>query len=209
MRISGLAEVTGTSVATLKFYLRKGLLSSGRVTSRTGADYGEAHVQRVRLIRALTDVGGLSLARVALVLTAMETPGLRRTDLLAVSQLTLTGDGSEAETEDPGAESRARNWLGARGWRIDPRDPFIARLDRAWDACDAAGVDLTHERLDAYAVAVERIGAIDVAAVPAEPEAAVRQVIAGTVLVDVVLQILRRLAQQHVCLDEDSGAPPD
>lgn len=207
MRISELAAASGTSVATLKFYLREQLLPAGEATSRTRADYGDQHVQRVRLIRALTEVGGLSLARVKRVLTAMETPGLGRTDLLAVSQRALDADadaggpgGEDCGAEPDGSESssRAWKWLQARGWRIAPNDPFIARLDRAWAACDDAGVGLSSERLDAYADAVERIGTIDVASVPAEPDAAVRQVIVGTVLVDAVLQILRRLAQQHV-----------
>ena len=49
MRISGLAERTGVPVATLKYYLREGLLHAGTATARTQAVYDTTHVERVRL----------------------------------------------------------------------------------------------------------------------------------------------------------------
>ncbi|GMA88788.1 hypothetical protein GCM10025868_40380 [Angustibacter aerolatus] len=45
-------------VATVKYYLREGLLPPGTPTSRTQAQYDEEHVRRLRLVRALLDVGG-------------------------------------------------------------------------------------------------------------------------------------------------------
>lgn len=204
MRMSGLAEATGVPVATLKYYLRAGLLHSGRVTSRTQAEYDESHVQRVRLVRALSEVGGLPLARVGRVLEAIETPDVGRTGVLEAAQRSLLGnDGATAPQRDPGqpwSDSRAHAWLARRGWRVDPRDPVIWNLERAWSACDSAGIGLDETRMDAYADAVEQIAVTDVDSVPAEPQAAVRQVVLGTVLVDPVLTALRRLAQQHTAV---------
>src|SRR3954464_8089995 len=57
MRISELSRETGVPVATIKFYLRERLLSPGRSTAATQAEYGQVHVDRLRLIRALTDAG--------------------------------------------------------------------------------------------------------------------------------------------------------
>lgn len=207
MRISRLSEQTGVPVATLKYYLREGLLHAGRTTSRTQADYDDTHVERVRLVRALTEVGGLSLATVARVLAVVEAPDPGRLDVMAAAQRSLLGP-DLVEVPEPSGDvpaSRARDWLGRRGWRVDPRDPVIDDLDRAWAACDDARVGLDEARLDAYADAAERVAAIDVGAVPDDPQAAVRQVVLGTVLVDPVLSALRRLAQQHVAVSRHAG----
>ena len=51
MRISELASRSGVPPATVKYYLREGLLHPGRALSRTQADYDASHVDRVRLVR--------------------------------------------------------------------------------------------------------------------------------------------------------------
>src|SRR6478752_4591497 len=57
MRISELAGATGVTVPTIKYYLREGLLSEGARTSATQAEYGEDHVRRLRVVRALIESG--------------------------------------------------------------------------------------------------------------------------------------------------------
>lgn len=215
MRMSGLSQATGVPVATLKYYLREGLLPPGRATSRTQADYDDTHVERVRLIRALTEAAGLSLATVGRVLAAIEAPDVERLGVLGAAQRSLLGvDFVEVPPHEavPGVDaeppSRAHRWLRARGWQVDVRDPVVLDLDRAWAACDSAGIGLDEARLDAYADAVEQIAAIDVDSVPREPQAALRQVVLGTLLVDPVLASLRRLAQQHCAVSRHLGGPP-
>jgi DNA-binding transcriptional MerR regulator len=61
MRISELSRASGVSIPTIKFYLRENLLPQGTATARTQADYPEAHLRRLRLIQALTGIGGLKL----------------------------------------------------------------------------------------------------------------------------------------------------
>lgn len=56
--------------------------------------------------------------------------------------------------------------------------------------------------MSAYAEGVLRVARVDVDAVPQDPAGAVRQVVLGTVLVDRVLALLRRLAQQHLSVSE-------
>ncbi len=205
MKISELAATTGVSVATLKYYLREGVLPPGRALTRTSAEYGEEHVERVRLVRALTGIGGLSLATTRRVLEEIAQPGTSRTDVMGAAQRALVGAEYVPDPGDGGAlepSSRARTWLAGRGWRVHPEDPVIDELDAAWEACEAAALGVDEERMDAYAQAVLEVAAVDLASVPATPGGAVRQVVLGTVLVDRVLLLLRRLAQQHLAMGE-------
>ena len=72
MKMSQLCEASGVSVPSIKFYLREGLLPAGERTSATQAEYGPEHVERLRLIRALIDIGGLSVATAQRVLEAID-----------------------------------------------------------------------------------------------------------------------------------------
>src|SRR5690606_6920401 len=86
MRISELSARTELPVGTIKFYLREGLLAPGESTSRTTAEYDESHVERIRLIRALTDAGGLGIATVRRIVGVLDAPESARLDLLATAQ---------------------------------------------------------------------------------------------------------------------------
>jgi len=197
MRMGELSERTGVPVATLKYYLREGLLHPGRALSKTQADYDDSHLERVRLVRALSEVGGLPLSAVRRVLEAISSPDVDRLGVLEAAQRALPGIRREGE-RGVADDSRAARWVTAHGWQVHPGDPTIADLDRAWDACEAVGLGLDEERMDAYAASVEEIAEVDVATVPQDREGAVRQVVLGTVLVDPVLMALRRLAHQHL-----------
>ena len=77
MRISALSARTEVPIGTIKFYLREGLLAPGRQTSRTTAEYDESHVERVKLVRVLTEVGGLSIAATRGVMVSAASPAGR------------------------------------------------------------------------------------------------------------------------------------
>lgn len=208
MRLAELSAESGVAVATLKYYLREGLLHPGRTLSRTSADYDETHVDRVRLVRALSEVGGLSLATVEQVLEAITEPGTDRLHVLEAAQRTLArGAARSVDGDDGGSTQRVRDWIERHGWEIDPLNPFIDDLARAWEACDHAALGLDEDRMDRYAEHVEGIATVDVSTVPQDPEAAVRHVVLGTLLVDPVLVALRRLAQQHVSRQAERVGP--
>ena len=62
-------------LASVKYYLREGLLMPGTATAANQAEYGEEHVRRLGLIKALTDVVGLSVAKAREVLRLIDEPG--------------------------------------------------------------------------------------------------------------------------------------
>ncbi|TWP35698.1 MerR family transcriptional regulator [Leekyejoonella antrihumi] len=194
MKISQLSDETGVARATLKYYLREGLLHAGASRGRTQADYDASHVARVRLVRALIEAGGLSLASVKEVVQALESPPDRRHDLLGAAQCALTG----STRAEPVSCPRARALMNDLSWRIDPGSPLLTDLEHQLDAADAAGVAVPDERLRTYATSMHEVAQVDVESVPDDPQGAVRQVVVATVLIDPILITLRRLGQQDV-----------
>lgn len=205
MKISELASTTDVGVPTLKYYLREGVLHAGEVRSRTQASYDDSHVERVRLVRALTGVGGLSIAAVRRVLEVIEAPGVGPTDVMAAAAASLY---EPEPTPAEGGSSSARELVDDLGWHIYPDDPALAALNEAWSACSDAGIGLDAARMRRYATSMHSVAETDVSSVPTDPAGAVRQVVLGTVLVDPVLLSLRRLAQQDVAVRAGAISPP-
>lgn len=199
MKVSQLADETNLSIATIKFYLRKGLLHPGRALSRTQAEYDQTHVDRLHLIRALTDTGGLSVATAARVISKINDPDIQRLSLLRAASQALLED---LEPEAPTPESRAARLVDNEAWQLEPNHPCIALLDKQLKACDEAGVSITNEDLKAYAEAAIQIAQVDIHAIPQDAADAAQQVIVGTLLSDSVMTTLRRMAQNHVSVKE-------
>jgi DNA-binding transcriptional MerR regulator len=194
-----LSRATGTPVPTIKYYLREGLLPAGELTSPNQAHYGEEHVRRLHLIRALTDVGGLSLAAVGKVVEAVEDRERPVHELLGAAARTVNP--ACPEVSDPAAAERARplvdELIARRGWQIPPGHPAVAVLTAAVASVLAVGHGDYLDHLDEFAAANERIAAADLAFVGRRerPEELVERVVVGTVLGDALLAALRRLAQ--------------
>jgi DNA-binding transcriptional MerR regulator len=72
MRLAELSRRSGATRSTIKFYLREGLLPAGEPTGRNQALYGERHLERLALIRALREVAGLPLEVVARVTAELD-----------------------------------------------------------------------------------------------------------------------------------------
>lgn len=200
MRISGLAEATGVPVHTLKYYLREGLLMPGEPTSRTSADYGPQHVERVRLVRALIEQGGIGIAGVHAILDALAAPPARRHDLLGAAHSALPMPGADAPTTP-----EVLDLLDDLGWRVDPDCPPARALGAALDAARQAGIGVDRARATAYARAMQGVVRIDLDVLDEsrDPAEALRTVVLGNVLVDPILIALRRLAQEAASAERD------
>lgn len=195
MRISELSEQTDVPIATLKYYLREGLLMPGTATGATRADYGQRHVDRVRLIRALIDVGGLSVAGARGVIDALVDDPDPTLDVVGhVHSALPTSEATDDEL------ARADAFVESLGWSTNPCNPGRAALGSALSAVEAAGLTIPDERLRRYAASAREIAEVDLdAALSSRGLAGVlHTVVVGTVMVDPVISALRRLAQEHV-----------
>ncbi len=195
MRISELAGATGVPVHTLKYYLREGLLMPGQALSRTRADYGDAHVERVRLVRALVEHGGVGISGVRAILEAITAPPPSRHDLLGIAHGALPSPAGDGAVSD-----EVEALVAELEWPVGPHCPSMSALTAAVGAARDAGVHLDPETLRGYARAMTEVAVVDVgvATSAGSPAEAMRQVVVGTVMVDPVLVALRRVAQEAV-----------
>lgn len=202
MRISELSEATGVPVHTLKYYLREGILMPGRPTSRTRAEYGDPHVERVRLVRALVEHGGVAIVGVRAILDALDAPPPSRHDLFGVASAAMPTSSAE-EQVDP----EVLTLVADLGWQVEPDAPALLSLSAAVRAAGAAGVGLSATLLREYAEAMRTVADVDlsVAERAGSPQEALRTVVVGTVMVDPVLVALRRVAQEAVSAQRDQG----
>jgi DNA-binding transcriptional MerR regulator len=192
VRISELSRRSGVPVATIKYYLREGLLHEGQLTSATQAQYDQSHLARLRLVRALLGAGGLSVAAARDVLDRLAHPPSSMHGLLDEVQR-LLGPKVDDEVDPRAAEAVIQRM----GWRLETADPApVRRLAAALAALDAADFTLPEDDVLDYARAMQDLAAQEVAGVPAGPrDAAVRYTVLGTILVEPLLLALRRLAQ--------------
>ncbi len=204
VRISELARESGVPVATVKYYLREGLLREGRRTAATQAQYDDEHVSRLRLIRALLGPGKLSVATAREVLAHIDAPPAATHDLLGLAQATVTPPAAE------GVDLRRVHELMRRwGWQVDPQAcDSQAVLAEALTGLEAAGLPVTEHLLDRYAAAMFSAAEAEIDGVPTDSvDEAVRYVVLGTVLVEPVLLALRRLAEQEASKRRFAGRP--
>jgi len=214
MRISELARRADVTIPTVKFYLRQGLLPEGLATAATRAEYSEAHLNRVRLIRALVDVAGLSLSEVRALLTTLDEHNAG--DLPAASGRPA-GRPKKGPKVNPGkvlgsvhaalppkppehqrGTARATAAVSALGWQVEAGSVPLQQLEAALATLDALGLTPSVATLLTYGEAAEKVASADVASLPEGPAAAtVRHLVLGTAIYEPVLVALHRLAQQN------------
>lgn len=192
MRISELSAQTGVTVPTIKYYLREGLLPEGERSSATQAAYGEKHVERLRVIRALLDAG-VSIAETRRVLGALDDPPANPHELLGTAHAAIT-----PAAEDMLDLTEAEALAAGLGWTPGACDPAVLHaVARALDGLERAGFVVPKAVMREYLRSARRIADAEIAGVPGESaEAAVRYVVLGSVLVEPLLLALRRVAQQ-------------
>lgn len=201
MRISDLSEASGVPVATIKFYLREGLLPPGVRTAANQARYDDGHLHRLRLIRALVDVGDLSLASVSTVLAAVDDEQHSTHQVLGTVHHALAMRGADRDVADgiDQAVTEIDAYLDALGWRVDPDAPARRELARALVTLRRLGWRIDAKVFDRYARAARKLAAWEIKQTRADADRSrtVEGVVVGTVVFEAALIALRRLAEEH------------
>ena len=192
--ISELSARSGTPLPTIKYYLREGLLPPGESLSATRSRYDESHVRRLRLIRSLVTVAGLSLEQVGEIIGVVEDEAISVAQAIGHAHAMLSRPPSVEPSE--AARARVSDLLEARGWQTVAPSHALA-LAAAIDDLAAAGQPLRDDSLEIYADAVTQIAQADLNALGTARSStdAIAYAVTGTLLVEPVLIALRRMAQ--------------
>lgn len=194
MRIGELSKRTGVPVPTIKFYLREGMLPPGERTSPNQAQYDESHVRRLRLVRAMVDLGGLSVAAVRDILATVDSPTDDLDRLMGAVSKGLT---QAPEEVDEAALDEVVALIDEMGWTCTREHPAARSLAMIFTAAR----EIDHPQLIAgmrrYAEACQVIARVDLDYVGnfTGIDRVLESVVVGTVLGDSALAALRKLAQ--------------
>jgi DNA-binding transcriptional MerR regulator len=197
MWMSELSNRSGVSVATIKYYLREGLLPPGESTGATRARYDERHVERLRLIRALVDVAGMSHDRVRRVLAAVDDEGTSLDAAIGSAHTELSPEPATEPSDE--AVKRVATLIRRQRWKVESDGRHARALAAALDAMQAAGQPLRDDTLAVYVKAVGDIAWADLATMQGlSREGATAHAVIGTLLTEPVLVSLRRMAQENL-----------
>ncbi|GAA3651272.1 MerR family transcriptional regulator [Streptomyces chitinivorans] len=204
MRIGELARRTGVPVPTIKYYLREGLLPPGERTSPNQVRYAETHIRRLKLIRAMLEVGGLSIAAAREVLAEVDSPGRALHGMLGAAQSAVSRAAAERGTEEEWerAEREVSELVRRHGWAAKPGNPGWRALVQIVVTYRDLGRGELLDLLDRYAEAAGELALAELDMVARAPSAdgKVEGVVLGTVLGDAAMAALRRIAQEDASL---------
>ncbi|MEH1099499.1 MerR family transcriptional regulator [Micromonospora sp. CPCC 205561] len=201
MRISDLSRRTGVPVATIKFYLREGLLPPGRPTGRNQAQYDETHVRRLLLIRALTGIGQLDLSTVLELLSVIEDDRVPLPALYEATNRAIHPDPGGAKVVDDVSTARSEvdRFVDGLGWHVESDAPGRNRLAQVLVALGELGCGCGVDFFQPYALLAEQFADRELSMLPRHGGGVERAAaVARTVLLDVALSALRGMAQEHL-----------
>ncbi|MFF1903205.1 MerR family transcriptional regulator [Kitasatospora sp. NPDC058218] len=199
MRISELSRRSEVPIATIKYYLREGLLPPGRSTSATQAEYDETHLRRLRLVRALIAVRGLSVSATKEVLGAIGAHGGEQHQVLGLAVGARPTDDDAAEPAPAPGAAEVDALIGELGWEVSPHAPARAVLGETLETLRSLGEPIDRRTLLPYAELAERTAVLDLDRIAdtEDPLEQAERALLLTVLLEPALLALRRLAQEN------------
>ncbi|WP_324289304.1 MerR family transcriptional regulator [Streptomyces sp. H34-S4] len=191
-------------ITTIKYYLREGLLPAGRPTAPNQAAYDESHVRRLRLIRALVGVRGLSVGAAKDVLSGVyaHEGDVHQVLGIVLGATTQAADGDGDGNQDQEQCKRLAEvdaLLDSLGWEVSDDAPGKAVIARTLDTLSGLGMAYDWHQLVPYAELAGQIATVDLDKIEdlADPLEMAERALVLTVLLEPVLMALRRLAQEH------------
>lgn len=194
-------------MASIKYYTREGLLPGGKHTGYNSTEYDETHIARLRLIRALIDTGGLSVAATGRVIAAIDDPGISLPHVFGIAQQAVPRD---TAPPSEAALNLVRHVMRERGWATVAENPGIPLAASVVDDLARTGHTEVADQLPRYAAAMDLIAEADLDAVAnGERDRTSETVVVGITLGDALLAGLRRIAQEaHTHRRYNDGVVP-
>lgn len=199
MLVSELAERADVPLATVKYYLREGLLPAGEMTGPRRAEYDESHLRRLRVLRLLREVGGVPVTSLRQVAEALDDEARSVHDVMTlVADVITAGPTMSADPESLAIVDEVLTgigWVGVRPESMDRR-----RLAVLVSLLNGPGpLGASPEVLSFYAGLADHLARAEVALVDHSTERSelLEQMVTGSVVYGQVFELLRQLGHEH------------
>lgn len=213
MRMGELAKSTGVPVATLKFYLREGLLHGGAATAVNQAEYDEGHVRRVKLVQALLHLGRLSIVDAQQVIAAVENDAMPIHEAFGVAQDAMVPHRDRSDARYAAALADVDRFVRRHHLRVRPQAAVRSMLADALlglNDCQLLplGPTASDEVFDSLLAPLLVLAEREVGSIPATATRVkqMEQTVVGTVVFEVAYNALRRLALEDASARRFAGA---
>lgn len=190
MQLHELSQRSGVAPASIKYYLREGLLPPGEAVHATRAEYSASHLERLELIQALRRIVGLNIGQIR-GLVKMADDGVPRLDLLAAVQRVVLDLGNYTTAIGGEAAEATAAVVRLRGWPDSPSDARNA-LTAHLELMAGLKIPVSATVLEAYSKAMDDVAGIDIAATTA-PESTDRLILTAAVGMHMHSQLLLKL----------------
>jgi DNA-binding transcriptional MerR regulator len=199
MLVSELAERADVPLATVKYYLREGLLPAGETTGPRRAEYADTHLRRLRVLRLLREVGGVPVTSLRQVADALDDDSLSVHDVMTLVADVITAGPTIAA--DPEALVMVDDVLEGIGWDgVRPESMDRLRLAALVSLLNGPGpLAASVEVLSFYAALADQLARAEVALIDQETqrEELLEQLVTGSVVYGQVFALLRQLGHEH------------
>jgi DNA-binding transcriptional MerR regulator len=211
VRIKELSTTTDVPVATLKYYVREGLLHVGTPTAVNQAEYDDSHVRRVRLGRALLGLGHLSIADARRVIEAVDDEALPIHLAFGVAQDAMVPERDRSDPRYVAAAAAVDRFVARHELAVRPDAHVRSMLADAvvavqsFGSTDVLAGDLSY--FDGAMEAALQSADFEVGSTPSGGSRVeqMEYVVVGTIAFETALNALRRLALEHASARRFNG----
>jgi len=201
MQVSELVRATSVPLATVKYYLREGLLPAARKITARSSEYGEEHVRRLTLLRVLREVGAIPVGRLRELVEAVDNPHLADIEVFRRASDAIAAGSQIKDEPDADATALVERVLDELGWTgVPERAVDRENLARVVAQIRRTGLFRVNQPLlEFYARVADEMSRAEIERLPMGDDRAIRleRMVVGTVAFGEVLAILRRLGESH------------
>jgi DNA-binding transcriptional MerR regulator len=201
VRISELAEATGVSVATIKYYLREGLLPAADKRGARLSEYDERHVRRLQLIKLLREIGNIPIEGLKRLVGTSERTDVPIHGVFAAAADALAVAPPPAGQLRPVTRALADQIIASAGWTdVRPDSPDRENLAATLELIAAYD---THPRdpaeIEPYVRLADQLASYEIGHLDDTKDRVglLEEMVIGQVVFGQVLATLRRLAEEH------------
>ena len=208
MLVSELADRADVPLATVKYYLREGLLPPGEMVGPRRAEYDETHLRRLHVLRALREVGGAPVSALQVIVDAVEDASRPTHEVLCEISDALSPALPE-DHPDPELDRSVDAAIDAVGW--SGARPDAAARRRLAAVVQLGGADLltlNPEILGQYAHLADELCRTELSLVDPtkDRQGTLEDMVVGEAVFGEILTLLRRLGHEHYDEQRRRGA---